>query len=80
MVKSPYYSYSVATVLTQYGSFACAVDRRKSETGSPRLTGGGTSYSLRGDSLSFLLSEEGGVVATTRHSVVLVWIPSWDLD
>ena len=75
MIKSPSYSYSVATYSTPYGPFSCTVDKTKSEAGSSGLTGGGTSCFLHGTICSFLLSEEGDIVAATRHSVVCVWIP-----
>ena len=67
MVKIPSYSYSAITVLTPYGPFTCAVVKMKSEASFPGLTGG-------------LLPKEGDVVATSRHSVIHVWTPSWDLD
>ena len=80
MVKIPSYSYSVVTVLTPYEPFTCAIDKIKSEAGSSGLTGGGTSHSLHGTDFHFLFPEEGDVAATTRHSVIYVWIPSWDFD
>ena len=75
MIKLPSYSYSIATVLTPYGPFTCAAGKVKNEAGSTELTGGGTSCFLHGTICSFLLSEEGDIVAATRHSVVCVWIP-----
>ena len=80
MIKLPSYSYSIATVLTPYGPFTWAAGKVKNEAGSTELTGGGTSCFLWGTICHFLLSEEGDVEATTRQSVVLVWIPSWNLD
>ena len=81
MVKIPFYSYSIAIVLTPYGPFTCAVDKSKSEAGSHGLTGGGTLCLLRGTVCPFLLPKEGDVVAATWYSVLYyVWIPSWGFD
>ena len=80
MVKIPLHSYSVVAVFTPYGSFTCAVDKIKSEAGSPGLTGGGTLCSLRGTVRFFLLPKEGNVVAATWHSGLYVWIPLWGFD
>ena len=77
MVKIPFYSYSVVTVPTPYGSFTCAVGKIKSEVGSSGLTGGGTLCSLCGTVHPFLLPEEDDVLAATWHSVLYVWIPLW---
>ena len=80
MVKIPFYSYSVVTVLNPYGPPTCVVDKIKSETRSPRLTGQGRLCSIRGTVCPFLLPEEGDVVAVTWDSVLFVWVPSWGFD